>query len=65
MIEIGKVLNALSASNSPPSADLKRLSDELVSISRRELADTSQAAVQQLQQQQLQQGQATQQFQPQ
>jgi hypothetical protein len=51
MIAIGEVLK--SASDSPPDKEkLKHLAEELVSISRQELADVSQGAVQQ---QQLQQ----------
>lgn len=52
MIEIGHTLDVLVASSSPPNAELRRLADNLVSISRRELADISQVAVQQQQQQQ-------------
>ncbi len=55
MIEIGKVLNSLSAADSAPNTELKSLSEELSSISRQELAEISQAAVQQQQQQQQQQ----------
>jgi hypothetical protein len=52
MIAIGQLLNSLSASNSPPNADLKRLAEQLVSISRQELAGASQGAVQQQQESQ-------------
>ena len=60
MIETGQKLKALSVSNSPPDQDLMRLAEELVSISRQELADIPQAAVQQRQQPQQQQQQAPQ-----
>lgn len=53
MIEIGQVLISLAASNSAPDATLTRLAEELDSISRREVADVSQAAIQQQQQQQM------------
>jgi hypothetical protein len=52
MIAIGHTLDVLVASSSPPNAELRRLADNLVSISRQELADISQVAVQQQQQQQ-------------
>lgn len=54
MVAIGKLLNAADALNSPPGTELKRLAEDLVSISRRELADVGQASVVQEQQQQLQ-----------
>jgi len=65
MIAIGRRLESLGASNSPPDAELARLSEELASISRQELADVSQAAVQQQQQQQQQQQPIPQESQPQ
>ncbi|MEK1854992.1 MAG: hypothetical protein AAAC48_24800 [Phyllobacterium sp.] len=52
MIAVGHTLDVLVASSSPPNAELRRLGDNLVSISRQELADISQVAVQQQQQQQ-------------
>ena len=54
MIAIGRVLQTLVGANSPPDEGLKRLADELLSVSRQELADVSQVAVQQQQQQQQQ-----------
>jgi hypothetical protein len=41
MIAIGRVLQSSDASNSPSNPELKRLADELVSISRRELVSIS------------------------
>jgi hypothetical protein len=55
MVAIGRLLNSLNASNTPPDAELRHLADTLLSISLREVADVSQTPIQQQQQQQQQQ----------
>ena len=55
MIAIGGELEKQTKSNSNTDSELKRLSDELLAISREELADLTQIVVQQQQQQQQQQ----------